>query len=210
MTSSEHPQPAHGRWAWLLAAGLLAGGILLVYWRLLLTNRVMATGDAFTYFTPYRDYANSALRAGHLPLWNPYLFLGVPFLANPQAAVLYPLHWPFVGLDAARSLVASMGLHLWLAGLGMLLYTRRVAGLSWLPAVAAGLVFSLSGFLGARVGQINQLSAAAWLPWLLWLLEEADGSMRGGRLSSHPQTRIDISCHLPVPVGRYPSSRLWV
>ena len=181
MTSSEHARPTRGRWAWLLAAGLLAGGVLLVYWRLLLTNRVMATGDALTYFIPYRDYANSALRAGHLPLWNPYLFLGVPFLANPQSAVLYPLHWPFVGLDAARSLVASMGLHLWLAGLGMLLYTRRVAGLSWLPAVAAGLVFSLSGFLGARVGQINQLSAAAWLPWLLWLIEEADGSVRASR-----------------------------
>ncbi len=181
MTSREHARPMRGRWAWLLAAGLLAGGVLLVYWRLLLTNRVMATGDALTYFIPYRDYANSALRGGHLPLWNPYLFLGVPFLANPQSAVLYPLHWPFVGLDAARSLVASMGLHLWLAGLGMLLYTRRVAGLSWLPAVAAGLVFSLSGFLGARVGQINQLSAAAWLPWLLWLIEEADGSVRASR-----------------------------
>ena len=181
MSSPEHARPTRGRWAWLLAAGLLAGGVLLVYWRLLLTNRVIATGDSLTYFIPYRDYANSALRAGHLPVWNPYLFLGVPFLANPQSAVLYPLHWPFVGLDAARSLVASMGLHLWLAGLGMLLYTRRVAGLSWLPAVAAGLVFSLSGFLGARVGQINQLSAAAWLPWLLWLIEEAEGSMRASR-----------------------------
>ena len=109
MTSKVHPRPIRVRWAWLLAIALLAGGILLVYWRLLLTNRVMATGDAFTYFTPYRDYANFALRAGHLPLWNPYLFLGVPFLANPQSAVLYPLHWPFVGLDAARSLVAVDG-----------------------------------------------------------------------------------------------------
>ena len=196
MTSSEHPQPNRGRWAWLLAAGLLAGGILLVYWRLLLTNRVMATGDALTYFAPYRDYANSALRARHLPLWNPYLFLGVPFLANPQSAVLYPLHWPFIGLDAARSLVASMGLHLWLAGLGMLLYARRVARLSWLPAVTAGLVFSLSGFLGARVGQINQLSAAAWLPWLLWLLEEADCCVRAAVLSSHhrPKSTSPATC----------------
>ena len=199
MTSSEPSRSSYRRWGWLLAAGLLAGGIVLVYWRLLLTNRVMATGDAFTYFTPYRDYANAALRAGHLPLWNPYLFLGVPFLANPQAAVLYPLHWPFAWLDPAKSLIASMGLHLWLAGLGMLLYARRVAGLSWLPATASALVFSLSGFLGARVGQINQLSGIAWLPWLLWLLEESAGGLRVDR--SDPSTALQDRGPRPTRLG---------
>ena len=152
---------------WLLLALALAGGVLLVYAPLLLTNRVLATGDAFAYFTPYRDYANAALRAGRLPLWNPYLFLGVPFLANPQTAIFYPLHWPFVGLPAAQSLLASLALHLWLAGLGAAVYVRRVARLGWLAALTAGLIWSLSGYLGARAGQINQVSVVAWLPWLL-------------------------------------------
>ncbi len=156
---------------WLLLALALAGGVLLVYAPLLLTNRVLATGDAFTYFTPYRDYANAALRAGRLPLWNPYLFLGVPFLANPQTAIFYPLHWPFVALPAAQSLLASLALHLWLAGLGAAVYVRRVARLGWLAALTAGLIWSLSGYLGARAGQINQVSVVAWLPWLLTLLE---------------------------------------
>jgi hypothetical protein len=170
---------------WLLLAVLLAAGVLIVYAPLLLTNRVLATGDAFAYFTPYRDYANEALRAGRLPLWNPYLFLGVPFLANPQTAIFYPLHWPFVWLPAAQSLEASLALHLWLAGLGAAVYVRRVARLGWLAALAAGLIFSLSGYFGARAGQINQASAAAWLPWLLVLLE---ASMPRWRLTpdGHP------------------------
>lgn len=184
MTRSAPSQTARRRWAGVLAASIVACGIVFVYWRLLLTNRVLASGDVFTYFTPYRDFANAALRSGQLPLWNPYLFLGVPFLANPQAAVLYPLHWPFVWLDAAKSLVASMGMHLWIAGFGMLLYAQRVAGLSWLAASASALVFCLSGFVGARVGQINQLSAIAWLPWLLWLLEETAGGL--GVVRSNP------------------------
>jgi hypothetical protein len=168
------PEPGQRRseaLGWLLLALALAGGVLLVYAPLLLTNRVLATGDAFAYFTPYRDYANSALRAGRLPLWNPYLFLGVPFLANPQTAIFYPPHWPLVGLPAAQSLLASLALHLWLAGLGAAVYVRRVAGLGWLAALTAGLIWSLSGYLGARAGQINQVSAVAWLPWLLALLE---------------------------------------
>lgn len=162
----------------LAALALLAGGVLLVYWRLLLTNRVLATGDAFTYFTPYRDYANAALRSGRLPLWNPYLFLGVPFLANPQSAVLYPLHWPFAWLSPGKSLAASLALHLVLGALGGYVYARRAAGLSFVAALATGLIFGLSGYLGAHAGQVNQISVAAWLPWLLWLLEEAAGTYR--------------------------------
>lgn len=156
---------------WLSAALALAAGVLLVYAPLLLTNRVLATGDAFTYFTPYRDYANAALSAGRLPLWNPYLFLGVPFLANPQTAIFYPLHWPLIALPAAQSLLAALALHLWLTGMGAVVYGRQVARLGWLAAVTIGLIWSLSGYVGARAGQINQVSVIAWLPWLLTLLE---------------------------------------
>ena len=52
------------------------------------------------------------------PLWNPYIFLGVPFLANPQAAVLYPLHWPLSWLPVTRQIAWSAALHTWLLGLG--------------------------------------------------------------------------------------------
>ncbi|MEZ4767360.1 MAG: hypothetical protein R2844_02925 [Caldilineales bacterium] len=175
---TEEARRRAGRYVGALVAIALLLAVLLVFWRLLLTNRVLATGDAFAYFTPYRDFANQALREGRLPLWNPYLFLGSPFLANPQSAVLYPLHWLFIGLPAGKSLAASAGLHLWLAGMGMALLVRRVARLSWPAALAGALVFTLGGYLGARVGQINQLSAAAWLPWMLWLLEEAWGRER--------------------------------
>ena len=181
---TDEAQNRAARFGGVLVAVGLALAVLLVFRPLLLTNRVLATGDAFAYFTPYRDFANQALAAGRLPLWNPYLFLGSPFLANPQSAVFYPLHWFFIGLPAAKSLAASVGLHLWLAGFGTALYVRRVARLSWSAAFVGGLVFMLGGYLGARAGQVNQLSAAAWLPWMLWLLEETWG--RGRALAAGP------------------------
>lgn len=212
-------EPGRGRqtWLrWLLLALLLAGGVLLVYAPLLLTNRVLASGDAFAYFTPYRAYVNAALRAGQLPLWNPYLFLGAPFLANPQTAVFYPLHWPFAGLNAAASLEASLALHLWLAGLGAAVYARRVAGLGWLAALASGLIFSLSGYLGARAGQINQVSAVAWLPWLLALLEASvprrrlapDGAVHrsGPAVSWLPWAGLALAVALQLLAGHTQSS----
>ena len=133
---------------------------------------MLAGVDAFTYFTPYWAYRMAELRAGHLPLWNPYLFLGVPFLANPQAAVLYPLHWPLSWLRPEQALIWSAALHVWLAAGFTYAFGRRSLRLSRPAAWLAGLVFGLGGFTLARVENINQLNALAWLPALLWLYDE--------------------------------------
>lgn len=153
-----------------IALAGLAGFVLALFGRLVFTNRVLANGDVWTYFTPYRDFAAAALRAGHLPLWNPYLFLGAPFLANSQAAVFYPLHWPLAWLSTSRAIVWSIALHVWLGGAFTYGWLRRGLGMRPLAAWLGGIVFAGSGFIGGHVGQINQLNAYAWFPALLWAL----------------------------------------
>jgi hypothetical protein len=112
-------------WRWdAVAALVLAAFVAVLYARLLFTNRVLASGDILLYFYPYRDYAAAALRVGEVPLWNPYIFLGVPFLANPQAAVLYPLHWPLSWLPVTTQIYWSAALHTWLLGMGGYLLMR--------------------------------------------------------------------------------------
>ncbi len=137
--------------AWLV----LALATLIVCWPLGLTNRILAGIDAFTYFTPYWAHRMEALRGGHIPLWNPYLFSGVPFLANIQAAVLYPLHWPLSWLEPERALVWSALLHAWLAaGFTYVLATRS---LRVRPARrGAGRADVRAGRLHARAGGEHQ------------------------------------------------------
>src|SRR3954452_21547125 len=48
------------------------------------------TGDLVTSFYPYRALAARAAREWTLPLWNPYMLSGAPFLANAQSALFYP------------------------------------------------------------------------------------------------------------------------
>ncbi len=154
--------------AWLS----LALATLALLWPLGLTNRVLAGVDALTYFTPIWGYRLASLRAGQIPLWDPYLFLGAPFLANPQAAVLYPLHWPLIWLSPASALIWSALLHVWLAAGFTYTFARRSLGLSRPAAWLAALLFSLGGFSLARLENINQLNTLAWLPATLWLLDE--------------------------------------
>ena len=152
-SAAREPRNAAGRhlWTWdLLAWAGLAVAVLVMLWPLGLTNRVLAGLDAFTYFEPYWAYRSAALSAGRLPLWNPYLFLGVPFLANPQAAVLYPLHWPLTWLPAERALVWSAILHVWLAAGFTYTFARRSFHVTRPAAWLAGLLYGMGGFALAR------------------------------------------------------------
>jgi hypothetical protein len=158
------PRPAGGA---ALALALFVG---LLYYPLLFTNRVLASGDILLYFYPYRDFAAAALRNGEIPLWNPYIFMGVPFLANPQAAVLYPLHWPLIWLPVTQQIYWSAALHTWLLGFGLYLLLRRAQLTTW-ASLAGALVLAGCGFYGGLLGHINQMNAAAWLPWLLLIFD---------------------------------------
>lgn len=154
-----------------VVALLLAFFVGLLYYPLLFTNRVLAGGDIQLYFYPYRDYAAAALREGRIPLWNPYIFNGVPFLANPQAAVLYPLHWPLSWLPVTKQIYWSAALHTWLLGFGGYLLARRFALGTW-ASLTTALILAGSGFYGGLIGHINQMNGAAWLPWGLLVLQQ--------------------------------------
>src|SRR5262249_35297445 len=54
------------------------------------TSPVADVGDIVTSFYPYRTIAAHAVHEGRIPLWNPYMLSGAPFVANTQSAVFYP------------------------------------------------------------------------------------------------------------------------
>ena len=112
----------------------------------------MSGYDTQTYFFPIRSYASRVLTGGEIPLWNPYLFMGAPFLANPQAAVFYPLNLLLMPLDAARAVSLSVVIHVWLAAAGALVFARRVLNLGWIPSTTAALAFGLGGMLSGQTG----------------------------------------------------------
>src|SRR5512136_97749 len=114
---------------------------LLFFWKILLTNLILVGVDTFLYFYPYKAYASAVLRQGWLPLWNPYLFMGAPLLANSQVGLFYPLNWPLLWLDPPRQVAWSIGLHIALAGVLMLTYTRLALGLRWPAALTAAITF---------------------------------------------------------------------
>ncbi|MBI2908367.1 MAG: YfhO family protein [Chloroflexi bacterium] len=157
----------------ILAIVLLAVLTLLFYWRIAFTGQILPSYDLFTYFYPYRAFVNASLLQGETPLWNPYIFMGVPGMANIQSAVFYPLNLLTIGLPPPQAVNIAIVVHVFLAGAFMYAFCRVSAALDRPSALVAGIVFMFSGFLSAQVAHINQLSASAWLPLLLLVFDRA-------------------------------------
>ncbi len=132
------------------------------------TNLIFARGDTFYYFYPYWEHRARALLTGEIPLWNPYLFMGAPFLANSQAGVLYPLNWPLAFFNTPQAVKVSTLVHLSIAACGTFVLARRTFNFPAIPAGISALTFTLSGHLTTKVEQVNQAQGLAWLPWLVY------------------------------------------
>jgi len=167
----------------LFAVLFLCALVCACYWRIALAGRVLAGGDIFTYFYPYWAEATRAIRAGRLPLWNSYLFMGAPFLANSQVGVFYPLNWPlWLLLPAHQSVHLTVVLHLCLAAFNSYVWGRTSLRLGRVGAWTVGTTFALGGYLGAQVEHVNQLQGLAWLPLMLVLYDR--------RLAPKPQVQM--------------------
>lgn len=163
-------------------------------WPLTVGGRAIARGDLLLYFYPLRDFAARAAREGRLPLWNPFTFMGAPFLANSQAGFFYPFNLLLTWLPADRAVAWQIGLHLAIASLGAFALARAALGMRRTGALAAGIAFSLGGYLGAQAEHINQLQALAWLPLaLLAGLRLADGGLAGEHILARGMARAGLA-----------------
>lgn len=128
-------------------------------------------GDQSTQFYPYRYFARQQVRAGEVPLWNPFILMGTPFLADMQSAVFSPFHlFSYLG-DLKTSFAWSALCRLLTAGLGMY-YLCRLFAISTAGAVLAGIGFMFCAF---QVVWLNHphTHVSVLLPWAFVAAEES-------------------------------------
>src|SRR5579871_4205240 len=148
----------------------------------------------------YKSYLRASIRAGELPLWNPYAGLGRPFLADPETAVFYPPNWVFVLLPEGLALFSFLAFHFWLAGFFFLKLARRWGAPRGMD-VGLAYAYLLSGsFMGRLLaGEAGYFSGLSYWPLVFYLVERLreKGSLRdwtalvlaasGSFLCGHPQ-----------------------
>jgi hypothetical protein len=173
----------------LLAGGALVVATLSFFWRTISGDVYQPAdgGDLVSFLYPTYRFAAGEITNGTLPLWNPTLYAGAPFISDIQAGFLY---LPNIVLflwqpDFAYETMQWFALgHVAWAGVGMYVLLRT---LQWprLPvsrpaAFFGALAFMFSDPLLVHLGNLNLIAVLSWLPWLLAAYSRAlHGSYEG-------------------------------
>jgi len=105
---------------------------------------------------------------GHVPLWNPNLFNGLPFVGAMHGDIFYPTAWLRLILPTAFVMNLEFPVHYLLAGLFTYLLLRKLK-VSWTGALTGGFAYQLSGVIVSYVapGHDGKLYVTALLPLML-------------------------------------------
>jgi hypothetical protein len=175
--------------------------ILLVFFSPILFGKLPFSGDALVgLYHPYRDfYANqypsgipyknfiltdpvvqqipwkyfavNELKQGRIPWWNPYTHSGMPFLANFQAGVFYPLNFIFWIFDFLPAWTIYIVLQPLLGAFFLYLFLRHHR-LHLLSAAFSSLAWVLGGFMLVWLEWGNLGHTLIWLPLSLLTIDK--------------------------------------
>ncbi|MBI4457314.1 MAG: YfhO family protein [Acidobacteria bacterium] len=149
---------------------VVPNGFLSQYepWRSELSGlREQALGhfDLLFQFLPWAEFFRHSIYSGNFPLWNPYTYLGSPYLANPQTAVFFPLTWIHLIVPPPQSFAVIFAAKLSLFLIGTFLLLRQ-HGLSSTSSFVGAVLFSLSMHTAASI-PYPYSNVTVLLPWIL-------------------------------------------
>ena len=130
--------------------------------------------DSATQFYPWYAFLGSALRDGHIPGWNPAVFSGTPFAANPLSGWTYlPAMVLFTVLPLAAAAHIYLIVHPLLAGFSTYALARTL-GIGRAGALLAGVAYANTGFLQVQNACCFAFASVyTWLPVALLGVELA-------------------------------------
>lgn len=124
--------------------------------------------DDIRQFFPNRKLLSESLRSRSIPLWNPYIYSGTPFMAAFDTAVWYPISWIAVLLPAVDGWNFLVLIQPVLSLLFMYLFLRSLK-FGLYSAVFGAFVYAFSGWMVVYWQEILVLEHSfLWLPLALF------------------------------------------
>ena len=166
---AERPFALSAGWAAVLL-GLLT---VLFFHELVFSGKTFVSPDTTAPVGFVRMGEQSLYRDHVYPLWNPYVFLGMPsFASGAYNPLIYPPDWPLALVNQVVPLpdMTWMLLYYFLGGLFLFLLARELgARPEGALLAAAAFVFAPNLVAVGSHGHGSQLVDSAYLPLMLWL-----------------------------------------
>lgn len=176
----------------------IVGALLLGYRALGGLFLVNPTSDQYIAGYAFREFGASTLRhTGGFPLWNPYLFDGMPYVAAMHGDIFYPTFLLRMLMPTDAAMTWGFILHVVLAGFFTYMFLRAV-GLGFFAALVGGLAYSMGGNVAGLVspGHDGKLYISALLPLTLVVAHHA---IRRGRVWAYGALALVITLGVLTP-----------
>jgi len=144
---------------------------LIAFFPCLFLGQAYYVNDLIYQFGPFRQFLKTQILQGHFPLWNPYIYGGQPYFANPNSMMCYPLNYLTLFLPTAYGMSFFFCLHMAIAGTGMHAWLKTLR-LSDNAVRVGALTYSLSGFFWWELIHLHILADYAMFPVLMACLEK--------------------------------------
>ena len=174
---SDSQKPARSIPVWACVAAI--GGLAVLYYYPLFSGNAFLWEDFLYSSYPVRVFAATSMALGEIPLWNPYTFGGMPFMADVINSVFYLPCVALVvfvkhGMLSYYPLQLMVLLHFPLAGISMFFLARSFS-LRTLPSLFAGVSYMVTGFMVLHAIHQPVVTLAAWIPLILFSFRRAMG-----------------------------------
>ncbi len=123
--------------------------------------------DSFRLYAPIKMLVAAGWGSGRVMAWNPYQYLGVPFIGDVLTGYFYPLNVIYLLLPFAYAHTWFILIHYPLAAIFMDLFLRG-EGIDRRASLFGGLAFALCGYLTCQHENLVFLIGAAWAPLALY------------------------------------------
>lgn len=152
-------------------AGLVA--VVLLYWFCTMwldRSTVMSNAlhDIYRMYLPNLYYYFDSIQQGIFPLWNPYEFIGMPFVAILEFGPFYPLTLLYALFPMGDAHLISTGLHLLIITVGIFQFCVRSLRLHPVASALGACTIVASGWANIHgLLAIDSFRSMAYVPWIL-------------------------------------------
>ncbi len=108
--------------------------------------------------------------SNELPLWNPDVYSGTPFIGNPLIPMFYPLSFVFYFVPFHSAFWLVMLVNVLLMSIFFYMYLRLIR-ISRFSSLFSLVIFVFSGMVMLWAGIVSFINALIWFPLLLYLSE---------------------------------------
>src|SRR5213593_1121892 len=172
---SDVSENRHAQWnadLWYPVLLVVAG--ILFFWDPLFSSKNFYFRDILNFHYPLHKVMIDAYARWEFLLWNPYVYLGQPLLANPNYMAFYPTNLFHLFLPFNYAFKLHFIVHPILGGLGLYFLQRRL-GIDALAGFGGSLAYQFCGPVLSFLNLYNIVPAVALIHWLGWAFVGALG-----------------------------------